>query len=115
MSPRIKIDIVNKKGGKSETLTLEGNEAARLIGLKIGDVIDGSVIGKKEGKYRISGGSDTSGFPMFRGIHGAVQKRTLLTKGMGARRAKKGERLRVTLRGETISEETAQVNLVSTE
>jgi small subunit ribosomal protein S6e len=115
LSPRIKIDIVEKKGGKGETLTLEGNDAARLLGLKIGDVIDSSLIGKKEGKYRVSGGSDTSGFPMFKGVHGAAQKRILLTKGRGARQAKKGELLRVTIRGETISEDTAQINLVRTE
>jgi len=115
LSPRIKIDIVEKKGEKAETLTLEGNEAARLLGLKIGDAIEGSLVGKKEGKYRISGGSDTSGFPMFKGIHGAAQKRTLLNKGRGARQAKKGELLRVTVRGETISEDTAQINIVRTE
>lgn len=115
MSPRIKLDIVEKKGENTETLTLEGNEAARLLRMKLGDVIDGSLVGRKGGKYRIAGGSDTSGFPMFPGIHGAAQKRTLLRKGRGARRARKGELLRVTLRGETISEETAQLNLVRTE
>ena len=115
MSPRIKIDIADKKAGKAETLTLEGNDAARFVGMKIGDVMDGSLIGKKGQKFKITGGSDTSGFPMFTGVHGAAQKRVILTKGRGARRAKKGELLRVTMRGETISDETAQLNVVSTE
>jgi small subunit ribosomal protein S6e len=115
LSPRIKVDIVDRKSGKSETLTLEGNDAAKLVGMRIGEVIDGSLIGKKGQKFKIVGGSDSSGFPMFFGVHGAAQKRTLLRRGRGARRARKGELLRVTVRGETISEETAQLNLVSTD
>jgi len=38
-----------------------------------------------------------------------------LERGKAARKAKKGEKVRVTVRGEVISEETAQVNLVRIE
>lgn len=115
MPQKIKVDIADRKTGKSETLALEGNDASRLLGKKVGEVIDGSLIGKSGQKFRISGGSDTSGFPMLTGIHGAGLKRVRLTRGKGARRARKGELLRVTLRGETISDEIAQVNLVRIE
>lgn len=115
MSPRIKIDIVDRKTGKTEALTVEGGQASRLVGMKIGDALDGSLIGKAGHKFKITGGSDTSGFPMLSGVHGAAHKRLMLTKGKAARTARKGERLRVTVRGETISEDTAQVNLVRIE
>ena len=113
MPARIKLDVVvDKKAGKIETLVLEGPDATPLLGHKMGDEIDGAVIKRPGQKFQITGGSDTSGFPMLKGIHGQAKRRVLVRRGKGARRARKGDLIRATLRGEQISEETAQVNLV---
>jgi small subunit ribosomal protein S6e len=111
---RIRVEIEDHVEKKHESLVLEGEDARPLMGYKIGDIIDGAII-KKQGKFKITGGSDTSGFPMLAGVHGAAQRSVLLERGRAARKAKKGERVRVTVRGEVISEETAQVNLVRIE
>ncbi|MEM0003639.1 MAG: S6e family ribosomal protein [Thermoproteota archaeon] len=114
MPVRIRIEIEDHVEKKHESLILEGEDAKPLMGYKIGDVIDGAII-KKQGKFKITGGSDTSGFPMLVGIHGTAQRSVLLERGKAARKAKKGEKVKVTVRGEVVSEETAQVNLVRIE
>jgi len=115
MPARIRVEIEDKIEKKHEAVVLEGEKVRPLLGFKIGDTIDGSIIGKPGQKFKITGGSDTSGFPMLAGVHGAAQRSVLLKRGKGARKAKKGERIRVTVRGEVISEETAQVNVVRIE
>jgi len=113
---RMKVDIVvDKKTGKMENLVLEGSDATPLLGRKIGDIIEGSAIKRPGERLQITGGSDTSGLPMLSGIHGPAKRHILLKRGTGTRRAKKGELIRATIRGEQISEETSQVNLVKIE
>ncbi len=116
MPARIKLDIVvDRKTGKIETIVLEGPDATPLLGHKVGEVIDGSTINRPGEKLQITGGSDTSGFPILKGIHGQAKRRVLLPRGKGMKRCKKGEFLKATVRGEQISEETTQVNLVKVE
>jgi len=82
---------------------LEGEKARPLLGLKIGDTIDGTAMGLS-GQLMLMGGSDRSGFPMVRGVHGAVKAGLLVGKGHRRRRA--------TVRGEIVSEDIYQLNLV---
>ncbi len=89
-------------------------KASALLGLKIGDVIDGGPIGIK-GKIKITGGSDRAGTPMRPDVHGPGKKYVLLSDGPGYRPKKKGERRRKLVRGNTISEEIYQVNAVLVE
>jgi len=112
LSPRLKLNITDRKSKKAEQLLLEGTQATPLIGLKIGDVIEGSLIGKPGEKFQITGGSDISGFPMIRGLRGSVKRHMLLDHGKGQRKYPKGYRIKKMVRGEVISEDTAQVNLV---
>jgi len=83
-----------------------------LIGLKIGDYIDGSIIGLKGVKLKITGGSDDSGFPMRPDIPGGVKKRVLLSEPPGFHPKKKGERRRKTVRGNTVTPDIVQINTV---
>jgi len=104
--PKFKV-VVSDKDGKSYQLEVE---TSALIGKKIGDVIDGSIIGLEGYKLKITGGSDKCGFPMRPDIPGTGVKRVLLSKGPGYRPKEKGVRKRKSVRGNTISEDIVQVN-----
>jgi len=103
-----KLNISDKKG-KSQTRELKDNEANALLGLQIGQETDAAIVGL-DGKLKITGGSDKSGVPMRADIHGGSRKYVLLSKGVGLQDATKGERVRKLTRGNTISEETYQIN-----
>jgi len=81
-----------------------------FIGLKIGDYVDGSIIGLKGVRLKITGGSDNSGFPMRPDIPGGVKKRVLLSGPPGFHPRKKGERRRKTVRGNIITPDIVQIN-----
>lgn len=113
--------------GKAQTIQLTPQQFMLFIGKKIGDEIDGSIIGKSGYKIRITGGTDVDGFPMRPDVGGPRKVRILLSRGIGFRarekppskkkkkrnrRVKKGLRKRVTVRGNTISEAIAQINAV---
>ncbi|WP_440059015.1 30S ribosomal protein S6e [Thermogladius sp. 4427co] len=81
-----------------------------FIGLKIGDAIDGSIIGLKGVRLEITGGSDNSGFPMRPDVHGPVKKKVLLSGPPGFHPRENGERRRKIVRGNTISPDIVQIN-----
>jgi len=103
MPAKFKCVISDPKTGKSQVLELEGEKARPLLGLKIGDTIDGLAIGLS-GKLKLTGGVDRSGFSMKKGVHGAVKAHILVG------RTNKGKRRRVTVRGEMVSEDSYQLN-----
>ena len=89
--------------------------------------IDGSILGYKGYRIRITGGTDRDGFPMRPDISGPRKVRVLLSGGVGfhprekppsrakkrrQKRRKKGLRRRVTVRGNVISDAIAQINAV---
>ncbi len=82
-----------------------------LIGKKIGDVIDGSVFELSGFKFQITGGSDKEGFPMRPDLNTTARKKVLLASGVGYRPKKKGVKRRKYVRGNTISDAIAQVNV----
>ncbi|MEM5872323.1 MAG: 30S ribosomal protein S6e [Candidatus Aenigmatarchaeota archaeon] len=90
-----------------------------LIGMKIGDKFDGSLIGLSGFTLQITGGSDKDGFPMRPDLPGSARKKALLSKGIGFRGTKKvkkkkikvkGMRKRKYVRGNTISTDIVQIN-----
>ena len=81
-----------------------------LIGLKIGDKFDGSLMGLSGFTLQITGGSDKDGFPMRYDLAGISRKKALLTSGPGFRPTVKGLRRRKYIRGNTISADIVQVN-----
>lgn len=96
-----------------------------IIGKKIGDEIEGSELSENLSGYtlKITGGTDSSGFPHKPGLQGSELKRLIFSKGWGMHKKQrragkkkvgtmKGLRLRKTVRGAQISEKSAQVNMI---
>ncbi|MCD6325811.1 30S ribosomal protein S6e [Candidatus Bathyarchaeota archaeon] len=108
---KFKVVISDPETGKSNVVELEDARAVPLIGRKIGDVLDGTVVGLSGYKVLITGGTDSSGFPMRPDIHGGIKARVLIGRGIGYRAKGKGDRRRRTVRGNTITEDTAQINM----
>jgi small subunit ribosomal protein S6e len=103
--------IVSDPEGTSKVVELEENRAAPLIGRKIGEIMDGSVVDIPGQKIQVTGGSDKDGFPMRPSVHGGVRRRVLLSGGVGFNSQKEGMRKRKTVRGNIITDEIAQINL----
>src|SRR3990172_18155 len=89
-------------------------EAFFLIGKKIGENFDGSLVGLTGFTLQVTGGSDKDGFPMRYDLEGSARKKALLTKGVGFRGTKKirkvkykveGMKKRKYIRGNTVSED----------
>jgi len=96
--------------GKSWKLEIEDE---LFVGKSLGDVVKGEEIKPELEGYelRISGGSDSAGFPMSKDVEGLGLKSVLLKKGWGMRTPGEGLRLRKTVRGKVISNAISQINL----
>ena len=131
------IAVVNdtdpKNGGKSYSLKITGNNHAQMLGKRIGDVVDGLFVGEGDKtlsgyKLEITGGSDKTGTPMRRDLEGGNRQSILVTQSTGYKgqivvEKKKGGdkkrfrykpdglRKRRTFRGNTITQDTRQINL----
>lgn len=107
----MKLVISDPKTGKSYQTDLEKGREAAAVGKKIGEAIDGGQFGAAGYSLEITGGSDSSGFPMRRDISGGRKIAVLLTKGVGCNSKKRGERRKKTVRGNTVTDDTVQLNL----
>ncbi len=108
---RFKVIVSDPETAVSKAVEVEGSRAVPLIGKRIGETIDGSVVGLSGHKLQITGGSDKDGFPMRPNIHGGVRVRAILSGGVGFHSKREGERRRKTLRGNVITEEIVQINM----
>src|SRR5919205_1635125 len=104
--------VVSDNKGRSISQELKDRAANPLLGSKIGEIIDSSVIGIAGGKMKITGGSDKSGTPMRPDVHGGVKKYVLLANGIGIRNIGGGYRIRKLVRGSMVTEEIYQLNCV---
>ena len=102
--------IISDKKGKSVSKELKDKEAQPLVGLRVGEIVDSSVVGIPSGKIELRGGSDKSGTPIRSDVHGGVKKYVLLSKGGGMRDDREGIRKRKLVRGNMITEEIYQIN-----
>ncbi|MDH5806511.1 MAG: 30S ribosomal protein S6e [Candidatus Methanomethylicaceae archaeon] len=107
-----KLVVSNPEDGKSKTITVKDEMARIFIGLKIGDYVDGEAFGYPGKKLVITGGSDKSGIPMRPDIQGGVKKYALLSGPPGYHPKKEGERRKKLIRGNMITEDIVQINLV---
>lgn len=101
--------VIISDGGNTYQKEIKGDEAARLVGLRIGEVFDGGLIGES-GQLQITGGTDKDGFPMRRGIPGSRRAKILVRGGPGFIPKRAGERRKKQVRGDTISEDIVQIN-----
>lgn len=106
--------LVISEDDKSYQIEVEADQTKKLIGFKIGDEFDASLVGLKGYKLKITGGSDKNGFPMKRDIEGPRRIRSLLSGGVGFKPKIRGQRRRKTLRGNTISDDIVQINTIIT-
>jgi len=113
--PTFKVVISNPKTGRAEQVEVSGEAAARLLGLKIGDVFDGSIVGKPGLKLKVTGGSGKAGEPMLPFLPGGAKRYVLLSGPPGFHPRDRGERRRKFVRGNMITEDIVQVNTVIVE
>ncbi|MFA5930944.1 MAG: S6e family ribosomal protein [archaeon] len=107
----MKFVVSDQKTGKGYTAN---NEAELFVGKKIGDMVKLDELGLAGYEGKITGGSDKQGFPMNVSLVGSARKKILTGKASGFRSSKKGDRKRISVRGSTVSEETAQLNIIVT-
>lgn len=108
-----KVVVADPKTRKAQSVEVKDPQAQAFVGLKIGDQLDGTLVGL-EGTIKITGGSDRAGFPMRPDVSGGVKKYVLMTAGIGFRKnSGGGTKKRKLVRGNTITEEIYQVNAVS--
>ncbi len=108
---KFKVIVSDPSTTKSKVMELEGARAVPLIGKRLGESVDGSVVGMSNVKLQITGGSDKDGFPMRPSIHGGVRVSVILSRGTGFHPQREGERQRKTVRGNIITEDIVQVNM----
>ena len=90
--------VISDSKGNSTSQEIKDKGAQPLLGAKIGDIIDSAIFGFKDGKIKVTGGSDKSGTPMRSDL------------SVGARNLDTGERKRKLVRGNLITEEIYQLN-----
>ncbi|MEM3673403.1 MAG: 30S ribosomal protein S6e [Candidatus Bathyarchaeia archaeon] len=108
---KFKVVLSDPETGASKSIELEGARAAPLIGRRIGEVIDGSIVDLPGHKVQITGGSDKDGFPMRPNVHDGVRREVVLSGGVGFNPEAKGARRRKTVRGNVITDEIVQINM----
>jgi len=112
----MKIVIGDPKSKKSYQAEVPAEKQSSFIGLKIGDSMEGGLVGANGYTFEITGGSDSDGIPMRPDLKGAHRIKALLSSGPGFGRKKgKGVRQRKAIRGNTISDAIEQVNVKVTE
>ncbi len=105
----IKLTIGDPKTGKSYTKVLPSE--SDLEGKKLKETLQGGQFGFKGYEFLITGGSDKQGFPMREDLHSPERKKILAVQGVGVKKKGPGIKQRKTVRGNTISQEIAQLNL----
>jgi len=105
---------IGTKTGKTEKLLLQDEAQATLYGLTIGQEFEGNLLGDDYEGYvfRITGGTDKNGFALRPDFEGNLHFKPLLSKGVGYKPRKKGERKRKRVRGNEIQDDIAQLNCV---
>lgn len=109
----MKIVYSDPKTGRSAQQDLTVESAAMFLNRKIGETIDGGAIGLAGYKLKITGGSDSSGFPLQKSIEGP--RKTTMFSTVSTVGSSRGMQRRKTVRGNTISNDTMQLNLVIVE
>ncbi len=107
----LQVVIADPKAGKSYQTTVEKTHFARLVGLRIGEDIDGLFVKLPGYKLVITGGSDKDGVPMKKGIPGPGRKKILGQRGIGFKPTPNNIKRKKMVRGNTISQDISQLNM----
>lgn len=97
--------------GDSYQFEVTGGDANRFLGRTIGEEVDGGAVGLDGYSLALTGGSDTAGRPLRADLPGGALREILADeRTVGYRPERAGERRRVTVRGNEVTEEVAQLN-----
>jgi small subunit ribosomal protein S6e len=108
----LRIVISDPKTGKSVQRIVKEENRKQFNSLKLGDKVKGELLDLTGYEFELTGGSDESGFPMRKDVQGIGKRQILTTGGVGIRRKLTGgQRIRKTVAGNTVSLQTAQLNL----
>jgi small subunit ribosomal protein S6e len=102
--------ISDPETGTSQKVELEDERMSPLVGLRIGEVIDGTIANLAGHRIQLTGGTDKDGIPMRPDVHGGAKADIILSGGVGYKPKRKGERKRVVVRGNTVTPETTFLN-----
>ena len=106
-----KLVISTPETAKAIQYELDDTKTNYLIGKKVGEIVEGDALGLPGYKLKITGGSDTAGFPIRPDVHGSGRKRVLIHGPPGFRSKRAGEGRRKTVRGKELSSLISQVNV----
>lgn len=106
------IVISDTKEGKSYQATVDKARESAIIGKKLGEELEGGVVGAEGYTLKITGGSDIGGFPMRADVSGPRRVGIIISSGTGIGKREKGYRAKRGVRGNVISDQTVQVNSV---
>ena len=70
--------IAHTKLGRCVQKDVTGDKGDALLGKKIGDSIDGNLLGFEGYTFQLTGGSDKAGFPMRWDVQGTGKKKILV-------------------------------------
>ena len=101
------IVISDPKTGKA--FSKKADSAAQFNGKRIGQEIQLDSIGLGGYTAKITGGSDKDGFPMRKDLVGTTRKRVFMVIDK-----KKGSKIRITKRGNTVADDIKELNVVVT-
>lgn len=108
----LRLTISDPKTGKSYNKILNENEVDVFKRKKLKETIKGDLFGFKDYEFEITGGSDSSGFPMRLDLDTAERKKILIVSGVGLKKAMRpGLKTKKSIRGNTVGDATSQVNL----
>ena len=108
----MQVVISDPKTGKAYKLEGKDTEVSALfVGKRIGDLVDGDILGLSGYMLEIRGGSDRDGVPMRADVPGAGRRRILIASPPGYRPWEKGKRRRKYVRGNEISTDISQINV----
>lgn len=103
--------VSDPKSSKAVSRKAEGVPKS-FLNKKIGETVSLDDIGLDGYSAKITGGSDADGFPMHPSVVGTVRKKILSKRGIGFRQKLRGEKRRKSVRGNAVTENTSQVNVV---
>jgi len=107
-----KVVISDPSTGLAYQKVISGANANKLIGKRIGDVINGTIVElPPDYELKICGGSDKDGVPMRKDLPGTVRRRLLLGGGIGYKPREYGMRRKKMVRGNVISRDIVQINM----
>ncbi len=107
----MKLIVSNPENGKSYNLEVPDAKKAYLLGKKVGEEIEGSLLGVEGYSFVITGGSDNCGSPIRKDILGTRKLKAYLSGGVGFKPKKEGERRKKSVGGNEICDEIMQVNV----